>query len=196
VLFRRIETPPPQKKYQDYKPYLRRDFHIRCAYCLIHEAHYGGLRNYHVDHFRPKKLFPQLTLSYPNLYYACGLCNTFKSDVWPSPEQQHAGFAFADPCIEDPYEIHFQVNDHDGSLRPITNAGQYTIAHLRLDRNQLRRTRLRQIETLKAIKEAWALLQISNAPPELIRRTEDLLNQIERDTLDPPPPYEPLDLLP
>ena len=40
--------------------------------------------HFHIDHFRPKKKYPRLALAYANLYYACGLCNTFKGDAWPS----------------------------------------------------------------------------------------------------------------
>jgi uncharacterized protein (TIGR02646 family) len=194
VLFRRVENPPPQKKYQDYKPYLRRDFRTRCAYCLVHEAHYGGLRNYHVDHFRPKKLFPKLTLEYGNLYYACGLCNTFKGDVWPSQEQQNAGFGFTDPCQEDPYETHFLVNEQDGSLRALTNAGRYTLEHLRLDRRQLRKYRRMQIEAKEKCEELRSLLGAPGLNPEWVRQVKDALDQIERDALDPLPSYDVADL--
>ena len=132
--FQRVESPPRQKRYQDYKPFLRKDFRTRCAYCLIHEAHFGGLRNYHVDHFRPKRRFPRLVLTYTNLYYACGLCNTFKGETWPSPSQQKAGFGFGDPCEEDLYKEHLQIDERDGSLRAITKSGRYTLEHLRLNR--------------------------------------------------------------
>ena len=156
MIFPRVENPPLQKKYQDYKPYLRRDFRARCAYCLIHEAHYGGLRNFHVDHFRPKSIFPDLTLTYVNLYYACGLCNIFKGDVWPSQEQQNAGLAFTDPCLEDPYQTHFLVK-HDGSLAPLTVQGRCTQEHLRLNRRQLRRYRRMQIEAREKCDEVRSL---------------------------------------
>lgn len=196
MLFRRIESPPQQKRYQDYKPYLRRDFHTRCAYCLIHEAHYGGLRNYHVDHFRPKTRYPRLALTYSNLYYACGLCNIFKGETWPSPAQRRAGFRFGDPCQENIYEKHFQVDERDGSLRALTNAGRYMKEHLRLDRRQLKKYRQMQIQARRTCLELRSALLAPGLLPSWVARVQELLEQIERDSLDPPPPYEVPDLLP
>lgn len=194
--FQRIESPPRHKRYQDYKPYLRKDFLTRCAYCLIHEAHYGGLRNYHVDHFRPKKRFPRLVLTYTNLYYACGLCNTFKGETWPTSDQLKAGFGFGDPCKEDLYEKHFQVDERDGSLRALTNVGRYMMEHLRLDRRQLKKYRYMRIQARQTCQELRSALLVPGLPSSWVTRVQEVLDQIERDSLDPPPPYEVPDLLP
>lgn len=197
MLFQRVEVPPPLKHYQDYKPYLRRDFRARCAYCLIHEAHFGGLRNYHIDHFRPRSQFPYLVAhTYANLYYACGLCNTFKGDTWPSPEQLRNGFAFGDPCKEDVYKQHFKIDESDGSLEPRSNIGRYTRDHLRLDRVQLRRYRLRQIEANRICQELRSALKTPGLPPSWVAKAQTVLDAVEHEFLDPNPPYEISDLLP
>ena len=195
MLFQRVESPPKQRRYQDYKPYLRKDFRARCAYCLIHEAHYGGLRNYHVDHFRPRKKFPHLLLVYSNLYYACGLCNTFKGETWPSRKQLAAGFGFGDPCEEDLYERHLHVNQHDGSLHALTNIGLYMKEHLRLDRRQLRKYRYMQIEMRQRSQELRSALATPGLPLMWVTRVREILDTIEREFLDPQPPYEVSDLL-
>jgi hypothetical protein len=163
---------------------------------LIHEAHYGGLRNYHVDHFRPKKHFPHLVLTYANLYYACGLCNTFKGDTWPSSEQLRAGFEFGDPCKEDLYKKHFHIDKRDGSLRALTKIGQYTKDHLRLNRRQLRRYRYMQIEAMQRCQELRSALLVPSLPVSWVANAQKVLNQIERELLEPQPPYEEPDLLP
>lgn len=194
--FKRGESPPPQKRYQDYKPYLRKDFRARCAYCLIHEAHFGGLRNYHVDHFRPRTLFPKLLLTYTNLYYACSLCNTFKGETWPSRTQLRAGFAFGDPCKEDVYRKHFRIDERDGSLHARSKVGLYTSEHLRLNRRQLQRYRRMQLETRRACDELRSALRMPGLPSSWVARVKRALNKIERDFLDPQPPYETFDLLP
>jgi uncharacterized protein (TIGR02646 family) len=194
VQFQRKEKPPRQKKYQNYKTFLRKDFLYRCAYCLIHEAHYGGLRNFHVDHFRPKKRFPRLSLAYKNLYYACGLCNTFKGDAWPSESESEAGFRFVDPCAENPYAIHFAEDEADGSLRALTDPGRYSWAHLRLDRGQLRSHRRRQAEKRQKWKEVHDLLNTPGLDPDWVARAKAAMETIERDYLDPTPPYEPDEL--
>ncbi len=190
--FLRQENPPVLKKYQQYKSYLRKDFKFRCAYCLIHEAHYGGLRNFHVDHFRPKskKEFRELALVYANLYYACGLCNTFKGQWWPSESDLQAGRYFVDPCEEDPYGKHFEVNEADGTLRVHTPAGRYTVEHIWLDRPQLNRHRCRQIEMKKKWQECRELLNTPGLPSEWLAKARQLLEEIEKEYLSPAPPYE------
>jgi uncharacterized protein (TIGR02646 family) len=196
VLFQRQEKPPAKKKYQHYKPELRRDFQYRCAYCLIHEAHYGGLRNYHVDHFRPKgkKKFKHLALVYTNLYYACGLCNTFKGRHWPTVKEEQAGYGYVDPCQEDPYEDHIKVDEKDGSARTLTRAGAYMVAHLRLDREQLKKHRRRLNEAKQNFQQAHDALDTAGLPAERAAEIQKVIEEIEREYLNPSPPYEVEDL--
>ena len=195
MLFVRKEAPPQQRKYQDYKAYLRRDFLYRCAYCLIHEGHFGGLRNYHVDHFCPKRKFPGLALVYKNLYYSCSICNTVKGDVWPSQDQLSTGYCFTDPCQENPYEHHFHAQGN-GILRFLTNAGKYTLEHLRLNRQQLVNHRRRQTDVLEKCREVRDLVDSLSIRVDLAKRIREQLEQIERFYTDPPIPYEPENLLP
>jgi hypothetical protein len=196
MLFTRNEQPPLLKKYRLYKIYLRKDFQFRCAYCLIHEAHYGGLRNFHVDHFRPKSRpeFHHLVLFYPNLYYACSLCNTFKGAWWPSTADFAAGRRFVDPCKEDAYEKHFELNQNDGTLRPLSVMGEYTLEHIWLDRPQLNKHRLRQLEMRRKWQECRSLLDANRFPAEWLAKARQLMDEIEREYMNPVPPYEPEDL--
>jgi hypothetical protein len=194
--FARNEHPPLLRKYQLYKPYLRKDFLFRCAYCLIHEAHYGGLRNFHVDHFRPKNRpeFYHLSLFYLNLYYACSLCNTFKGAWWPSDADFAAGRRFIDPCKEDAYEKHFELNQSDGTLRALTAAGEYTLEHIWLNREQLKKHRSRQTEAKRRLQECRALLETPGLPQDWLTKARLLMDEIEHECLNPAPPYEPEDV--
>jgi hypothetical protein len=194
--FERRENPPPKKKYQDCKPYLRKDFKFRCAYCLIHEAHFGGLRNFHVDHFRPKSRdeFRHLELVYTNLYYSCALCNTFKRQSWPSTRELDAGFRFVDPCEEDLYERHVEVNGETGELRALTRAGEYTVAHIWLDRAQMNKHRRMLIEKEKKWQDLRNLLNSKSLPPATLAKARELMNELEREFFAPHPPYDPADL--
>ena len=46
--------------------------------------------------------------------YACLLCNAYKSEKWPTPQQLAEGLRFLDPCSED---IHLQYRfDGDGHV--------------------------------------------------------------------------------
>jgi uncharacterized protein (TIGR02646 family) len=102
-LFSRRESPPHHPNYQNYRPFLRRDFLARCAYCERTEDYLGGEEAFEVEHFKPSSKFPELICVYSNLYYVCGKCNRHKSETWPSDAQIAQGIRFADPCLEDAY---------------------------------------------------------------------------------------------
>ena len=75
---------PQQGTYQDWKPQLAEESSNRCVYCAIYDAELGGQRNFHVEHYKPKSNpeFAHLINDYSNLFYACPICNTFKSNSW------------------------------------------------------------------------------------------------------------------
>src|SRR5438105_3975684 len=61
-----------------YRPWLRDEFAFRCAYCLLRDS-WGRVRGvFGLDHFRPVRLRPDLTLDYGNLLYCCAICNAAK----------------------------------------------------------------------------------------------------------------------
>lgn len=154
----RTQAPPPKNNWRDYKPFLRIDFAYRCAYCRLHEAFGGTQRNFIVEHFRPRKFFPELTLEYSNLYYACTRCNDYKGSHWPSNELVTAGFYFGDPCVEDIYSRHFEEN-RDGVLNARTNCGEYTITHLQLNRDSLSACRRRKRILLDKLRRTYQLVR-------------------------------------
>jgi hypothetical protein len=136
AFFRRHETPPKYSDYRKYKPFLRKDFERRCAYCERTESSLGGEEQFEIDHFKPRKKSSDLRSEYQNLYYACRKCNLSKGSTWPSDEKIKSGFVFADPCLIDPYEEHFREKA-DGGLEKLTNCGRYTSDHIRLDRPEV-----------------------------------------------------------
>lgn len=152
----RKQTPPPKSDWRDYKPYLRPDFNYECAYCRIPERHWGGPRNFVVEHFRPRSLFPSLALTYANLYYACNRCNDFKRDTWPPDELYHLGYRFADPCEEDVYLVHL-MEEPDGFLIALTCCGAYTRDHVRLNRWHLKDWRSKRRAALDRIRHVEEL---------------------------------------
>ena len=74
---------------------LIQDFRLICAYCeqfcqpTQPRAQTEGEETIprpdeeSVDHFRPRSIFPDLWLDWPNLIYACYRCNQSKVDSWP-----------------------------------------------------------------------------------------------------------------
>ncbi len=153
----RKEKPPYFADYHRYKPFLRKDFKWRCAYCTKHEAEGGGHPLFEIDHFRPRNRFPHLISEYPNLYYACRRCNSYKGGVWPTSEEQREGLRFVDPCADDPKE-HFEIQ-YRGLLRVSVKslAGSYTVGCLRLHKRSdirwLYENRWKQRRTLRKLKK-------------------------------------------
>ena len=59
-------------KLPDIKEKLENLYHHKCAYCE------NKVEQGHVEHYRPKKLYPWLAYSWDNLIYGCPKCNQFK----------------------------------------------------------------------------------------------------------------------
>ncbi len=77
--------------YKTYLEPLRNDFSKRCWYCNIPDVFYGWIKEFHIDHFKPKKnksfpAFSSLTNEYTNLVYSCPSCNRYKGNTWSASE--------------------------------------------------------------------------------------------------------------
>lgn len=129
---------PALKSYQGYKRYLREDFAYGCVYCGVHENEAGGPRYFSVEHFRPKSLYRQLTTDYRNLLYACGICNSFKSNDWPSDDPLRDGKGYLDPCDHD-YDKHFALDDDFFVAQ--TPVAEYMINRMHLNRVAMQKQR-------------------------------------------------------
>jgi uncharacterized protein (TIGR02646 family) len=139
--FVRTSPPPPVRGgYEAFRPYVRGDFEECCAYCLLSELFAGGEDNFEIDHFRPRKLFPDALHDFYNLYYSCHPCNHIKHDKWPSKALHELGIGFVDLCQDD-FSDQFEICS-DGTWKPLTQSAAYTIDSLRLNRRHLVRLRL------------------------------------------------------
>lgn len=103
----------------------------------------GGYDAMQVDHFRPwsRPEFKHLKREWKNLYYVCQRCNLYKSEHWPTVDQEVGSLRFIDPCEEDP-DDHIRLTLHPKTderswLRHLTPVGLYAIEKIRLNRKQL-----------------------------------------------------------
>jgi uncharacterized protein (TIGR02646 family) len=122
----------PQKRYALYRDDLRRDFLGACGYCGDEDARADRVC-FHIDHFAPKIMFPDLECAYDNLIYACRFCNVSKSDHWigkDSAIHNDGERGFVDPCSEQ-YETHL-TRDQSGRIQATTALGTYFAKRLRL----------------------------------------------------------------
>jgi hypothetical protein len=162
---------PSNGSYQAWKHLIREEARRQCVYCATHEGLFGGLRNFHVEHYRPQKRFPQLANSIQNLFYSCGICNSFKGSSWPAdPEPTYTVCAYPCPADIDYSDIFtFQPNNKIDSKY---SAGRFVIERLFLNRPQLvnfRRFFVLRSKLALLSDQVGLLVQGTNASPDVMR---------------------------
>ena len=125
----RTESPGVQRRYQDFKPFLRREFRRKCIYCRISDG-IRGAEAFGVEHYRPKARFPEDELNYANLFYACNPCNQRKGDFWPDAVLEAADVFIPNPCD---HGMGDHVECRGAEILAHSTAGTFLIARLRLD---------------------------------------------------------------
>jgi len=133
----RLRPRPKRGRYPDWKPAIAKNCRHQCVYCTISEGEYGGIDNFHVEHFRPKSRFKKLENDIDNLFVACAICNRFKSDEWPgNPRKRGNAATFLDPGMAD-YHQHMRLVGPSVFLEGKTVAGAFMVERLFLNREQL-----------------------------------------------------------
>ena len=133
--------------YSDWKPELAEEGFHQCVYCTISENSFGGIRNFHVEHYKPKglKQFAHLENDFSNLYYACAICNTFKSDDWTDPADDFSIGCYPDPSKKNYGEL-FTIDTSTALIAGKNVTGTYILTKLYLNRPQLIINRKEAIE--------------------------------------------------
>ncbi|HEX9921274.1 MAG TPA: retron system putative HNH endonuclease, partial [Anaerolineae bacterium] len=115
------------------KPYVRDTlkemFHDKCAYC---EAKITHVAYPHIEHYRPKKKYPQYTFEWKNLLLACGICNgsAHKGDNFPLQDGDEDNPLLLNPCEDDPAQ-HLQFEY--ARVVPLSERGRQTCKLLGLN---------------------------------------------------------------
>lgn len=103
----RRRSKPSGGPWRGFHGDLRAAFHGLCAYC-------EELCRGEVEHFRPKRSFPELAYQWSNWAFACHDCNLSKGDKWPPCE-------YVDPCASSPRERpeqYFEFDTQTGEILP------------------------------------------------------------------------------
>ncbi len=132
-------TQPSSGDYSDWKQIIADEGFHQCVYCAIHDANFGGVRNFHVEHYRPKSItrFAILKNDINNLYYSCPICNTFKSNDWPSDDIANLStHCYPDPSQVDYCDI-FELIEINGIITGKYAASKYMVEKMYLNRPQL-----------------------------------------------------------
>ncbi|MBF4512923.1 HNH endonuclease [Plantibacter sp. VKM Ac-2885] len=132
-------------RHSQIKDALRVETGDRCAYC---EAYVRDVSYDHVEHIRPKTLFPELAHVWTNLTAACAVCNVSKDDYYDSD------FPVLNPYTDSP----------ETRLRPIGPLIDWTtgdaqaeisISKLGLNRIELVHSRTRRLLAVRQLLERW-----------------------------------------
>lgn len=164
---------PSTGVYSDWKPQISDECHKHCVYCTIHESNWGGMDHYHIDHFRPKSkaAFASLINDICNLFYACPVCNRFKSDDWPADPDLNI-VSYPDPSITD-YSKIFDINTATYTISGKNVSANYVVTRLYLNRPQLvyeRRETFLKANEEKLFQEVIELA-LKTSDLDLIRKT-------------------------
>lgn len=160
----RTETPQVYAQYKEYKPHLKKEFGGRCVYCRKTDLHQDK-GSFHVEHYKPKRQFPELINEYSNLFYACASCNRYKGNYWSDDKLKQA----LNPC--------YHVMSHNlVFLKELvagrTSQGEFNIELLRLNNDESILYRKDTIETVLSLVKIVLTLKDIN--------TEKARNDIER----------------
>lgn len=129
-------TPPQQAHYSDYKPFLKKDFCGRCAYCNLSDK--AITTPFEVDHFIPRAAFKDcrmdLDTDYNNLIYSCKKCNIakrhqFSGDIYSDTPTNEL---FYDPVLVDYNDIFYR--NSWGAIDSDDGKGKESIVRLKLYR--------------------------------------------------------------
>lgn len=143
---------PSEELWDKYnKPYvkkaLREMFYDKCAYC---ESKVPHVAHSHIEHYHPKKKYPQYTFDWQNLLLACGKCNgDYKGDHFPLEEDDENKPLLLNPCKDDP-EQHLKFEQ--ARVVSLSTRGDTTVLLLGLNRDELfdrRRALLLDIHILR-----------------------------------------------
>jgi hypothetical protein len=173
---------PALGTYKDWKELLAAEGHNQCVYCCISESGFGGRRNFHVEHYRPKSIYPKLTNRIENLFFACGICNVFKSDDWPSePIDGDLTFPhYPDPSRTD-WSVFLENENGTGVVSSAHLTGRYLIERLYLNRPQMitHRRLYHVIQEVRVLIAGFAALDdVSVISKDQLLRMNKLLLQL------------------
>lgn len=154
-------------RHQDIKGKLKGIYHNKCAFCESDlNSQYGQ-----VEHYRPKKVYYWMSLSWSNLLLACEICNGKKSDkfeingikaVYKNETLSNIHSKTADydqlekPLLINPEQEteeslreHFTFDLKKGEIIHKTNRMEYTVETCDLNRKNLIQSRMTVLNDLK-----------------------------------------------
>lgn len=132
------EEEVPEKYYNKYKKgdvidVLNRMYNGICCYC---ESQIGLAGFPHIEHRKPKKVFPENTFEWDNLHLACSRCNGYKGNKYSME------YPILD-AVKDQISEHMKYSLTKKGIKwyPITHRGETTERDTKLNEDLLRNKR-------------------------------------------------------
>jgi uncharacterized protein (TIGR02646 family) len=131
--------------HDDIKATLKDETHGKCMYC---ESPISVVSPEHIEHYRPKSIYPNLTFEWTNLGLACPWCNIKKDNNFDE------NCTIINPYIDNP-------DDHFISLgtmichKPGDNRSQLTELLLELNRPELMESRKNRIDAIRPLIDQY-----------------------------------------
>jgi hypothetical protein len=177
-----IKNPAKQPKtgiYTDWKEQIAEECFYQCIYCSINESQFGGIDHYHIEHYKPKsiKRFKSLENDILNLFYACPICNRFKSDDWPNDATSLDICCYPDPSVYN-YTTLFTLDLKTYKLSGNHISSNYITERLFLNRAQLIYERREQILNERALAVRKELENLSKQEAILADR-QSIINLLD-----------------
>lgn len=132
-------------RHPEIKGALKAETRAKCAYC---EAFLADVSYPHVEHLRPKSLYPELAHTWDNMTSACGPCNTAKGDF------HDATLGLLNPYVDDPI-VHLESWGHFMDWVLGSARGEITITKLHLNRLDLANSRMMRLQAVRNMLERW-----------------------------------------
>jgi len=122
----------------EVKEILKKETNCKCMYC---ESYISAVAPEHIEHYRPKDIYPDLTFEWSNLGLACPWCNIKKNDRFDEQCK------YINPYIDVP-EDHFISLGTIITHKPNDSRAQLTELELELNRPELLEARKSRIDAI------------------------------------------------
>lgn len=172
----RTHSPSSGKNNRFYKPILKQEFAGQCVYCRLPDA--INPESFGVDHYRPKRKFPELASLYSNLFYCCNSCNSRKHDFWPLEEEIGRARFIPNPC-DDVMFSHMRYLEERVECRTVS--GSCAIEVLGLNDEQ-------------ELKRRHTMLLMIDGLIQLRTKTQETIAEMDRLTMNDPSRISELEL--
>lgn len=170
--------------WRAHKPELSEDFFGICGYCGKHFK--ATLCDSQIEHFIPKKKYPEYENQYSNLILACKVCNNKKRDDWPSKDSlknitDDSKKGYVDPA-SDEFDYHLERLS-DGNIVGKSEVGKYMakrfgFSYRPISENQKIKELYDAVQLLRSKKEQGDSSYDPELLAELLLNCEDLRQQI------------------